>query len=61
MLLGVLFWGLHMGLTQWLLATLVTDSAPEDLRGTAFSIFNLAGGIAMLIASVISGGLWDAY
>ncbi|MEQ1710017.1 MAG: MFS transporter [Hyphomicrobium sp.] len=60
-LLGVLFWGLHMGLTQGLLATLVADSAPEDLRGTAFGIFNLAGGVAMLIASVIAGGLWDAY
>jgi MFS family permease len=60
-LLGVVFWGLHMGLTQGLLATLVADSAPEDLRGTAFGIFNLAGGVAMLIASVIAGGLWDFY
>jgi MFS family permease len=60
-LLGVVFWGLHMGLTQGLLATLVADTAPEDLRGTAFGIFNLAGGVAMLVASVIAGGLWDAY
>ena len=60
-LLGVVFWGLHMGLTQGVLATLVADTAPEDLRGTAFGIFNLAGGVALLIASVIAGGLWDAY
>ncbi len=60
-LLGVVFWGLHMGLTQGLLATLVADTAPERLRGTAFGIFNLASGVAMLIASVIAGGLWDAY
>jgi MFS family permease len=60
-LLGVVFWGLHMGLTQGLLATLVADTAPEDLRGTAFGIFNLAGGAAMLVASVVAGGLWDAY
>jgi MFS family permease len=60
-LAGVVFWGLHMGLTQGLLATLVADTAPEDLRGTAYGIFNLAGGIAMLIASVIAGGLWDTY
>ena len=60
-LLGVVFWGLHMGLTQGVLATLVADTAPEDLRGTAFGIFNLAGGVAMLIASVIAGGLWDLY
>jgi MFS family permease len=60
-LLGVVFWGLHMGLTQGLLATLVADTAPDDLRGTAFGVFNLATGIAMLVASVIAGGLWDAY
>ena len=60
-LLGVVFWGLHMGLTQGLLATLVADTAPEDLRGTAFGIFNLAGGVAMLVASVVAGALWDVY
>ncbi len=60
-MLGVVFWGLHMALTQGLFASLVADTAPEDLRGTAFGVFNFAGGIAMLIASVIAGGLWDAY
>jgi MFS family permease len=60
-LLGVVLWGLHMGLTQGLLATLVADTAPADMRGTAFGIFNLAVGIALLIASVIAGGLWDVY
>jgi MFS family permease len=60
-LLGVVFWGLHMGLTQGLLATLVADTAPAELRGTAFGIFNFAGGIAMLLASLIAGGLWDVY
>ena len=60
-LLGVVFWGLHMGLTQGLLATLVADTAPPDLRGTAFGMFNLASGITLLAASVIAGGLWDAY
>jgi len=44
-----------------LFASLVADTAPEDLRGTAFGVFNFAGGIAMLIASVLAGGLWDAY
>ena len=60
-MLGVVFWGLHMGFTQGLLATLVADTAPTDLRGTAFGVFNFAIGIAMLIASVIAGGLWDVY
>jgi MFS family permease len=60
-LVGVALWGLHMGFTQGLLATLVADTAPEDLRGTAFGLFNVAGGLAMLLASVIAGALWDAY
>lgn len=56
---GVVLWGLHMGLTQGLLATLVADTAPAELRGTAYGMFNLATGIALLVASVIAGGLWD--
>lgn len=57
--LGVVFWGLHMGMTQGLLATMVADRAPAHLRGTAFGFFNLASGVAMLIASVLAGLLWD--
>jgi len=60
-MVGVTFWGLHMALTQGLFASLVADTAPADLRGTAFGVFNFAGGIAMLVASVLAGGLWDAY
>ena len=60
-LVGVVFWGLHMALTQGLFASLVADTAPADLRGTAFGVFNFAGGVAMLVASVLAGGLWDAY
>jgi predicted MFS family arabinose efflux permease len=58
-LLGVGLWGVHMGMTQGLLATMVADAAPADLRGTAFGFFNLMSGIAMLIASVTAGLLWD--
>jgi MFS family permease len=57
--LGVVLWGLHMGFTQGLLATLVADAAPADLRGTAFGMFNLLTGLALLAASVIAGELWD--
>ena len=56
---GVAVWGLHMGMTQGLLATMVSDSAPAELRGTAYGFFNLASGIAMLVASVLAGFLWD--
>jgi len=57
---GVMLWGLHMGFTQGLLVTLVADTAPAELRGTAYGVFNLLGGLAMLAASVIAGLLWDA-
>jgi MFS family permease len=57
--LGVVLWGLHMGLTQGLLAALVADTSPAELRGTAYGFFNLLGGLAMLAASIIAGGLWD--
>jgi MFS family permease len=56
---GVALWGLHMGLTQGILATLVADTAPEDLRGTGFGAFNLVSGAALLLASVIAGVLWE--
>lgn len=58
-LAGVALWGVHMGMTQGLLATMVADHAPPDLRGTAFGFFNLVSGVAMLIASAVAGLLWD--
>lgn len=57
---GILIWGLHMGCTQGLLAALVADAAPAELRGTAYGVFNLVTGVALLAASVIAGGLWQA-
>jgi MFS family permease len=58
--LGVMLWGLHMGMTQGLFATLVADVAQPELRGTAFGVFNLLCGLAALLASVVAGALWDA-
>jgi MFS family permease len=58
--LGVALWGLHMGLTQGLISALIADTAPAELRGTAFGIFNLVTGVALLAGSVIAGALWDA-
>lgn len=60
-LVGVALWGLHMGMTEGLLAAMVADTAPEDLRGTAFGFFNLASGFAMLVASPLAGLLWDQF
>ncbi len=59
MLCGAAFWGLHMAFTQGLLSKLVADTAPAKLRGTAFGIFNLVTGAAMLAASLVAGALWD--
>jgi len=56
---GVALWGLHMGFTQGVLATLVADASPPELRGTAFGMFNLLTGGALLAASVVAGLLWD--
>ena len=56
---GVALWGLHMAMTQGLLATMVADTAPENLRGTAYGFFNLMCGLAMLVASGFAGWLWD--
>ncbi|WP_170117005.1 MFS transporter [Phyllobacterium sophorae] len=56
---GVALWGLHMGCAQGLLATLIADTAPEELRGTAFGMFNLFTGLALLAASIIAGGVWE--
>ena len=57
-LAGAALWGLHMGLTQGLFAALIADTAPERLRGTAFGVFNLATGVALLAASAIAGEVW---
>jgi MFS family permease len=57
--LGIALWGAHMALTQGLFAKLVAERAPESLRGSAFGLFNLFTGLALLLASVIAGLVWD--
>ena len=61
LLVGVALWGVHMGMTQGLLAAMVADTAPADLRGTAYGFFNLLSGVAMLVSSVIAGLLWEGW
>jgi len=56
---GVALWGLHMGLTQGIVASMIADVAPAEHRGTAFGVFNLVSGLTLLAASVLAGGLWD--
>jgi MFS family permease len=59
--LGVVLWGLHMGITQGLLATMIANTVPANLRGTAFGYFNLFSGLMLIIASVVAGLLWDRF
>jgi MFS family permease len=58
-MVGTVLWGLHMGFTQGLLSALVADTAPAELRGTAFGAFHMLTGVALLAASLIAGALWD--
>lgn len=58
---GVALWGLHMGMTQGLLAAMIAKTAPADLRGTAYGIFSLVSGVGLLIASVGAGAIWDTF
>lgn len=56
---GAMLWGVHMGFSQGVLAALVADTAPEELRGTAFGVFNLVTGVGLLLASIVAGSLWN--
>ena len=58
---GIALWGLHMGMSQGILATLVADTTPAEYRGTAFGMFNLVSGVALLVASAAAGALWDRF
>lgn len=58
---GIALWGLHLGMTQGLLATMVAEVVPADLRGTAYGFFNLSCGLALLLASALAGWLWDSF
>jgi MFS family permease len=58
-LVGIALWGVHMGFTQGLFAALVADAASPEQRGTAFGVFNLVSGVALLAASALAGAIWD--
>lgn len=61
MLFGVVFWGLHMGMTQGLLAVMVAKEAPQQQRGTCFGIFNFVMGISLFLSSLLAGLIWQQY
>lgn len=59
--LGIVLWGIQMGLTQSNLIALVTDTCPATLRGTALGIYNLFSAIAMIIGGSSTGYIWDHF
>ena len=59
--IGVVLWGMHMGLTQGVFAAVVADTAPDNLRGTGFGVFNLVTGLAALLASLVAGLVWEQF
>ena len=61
LMLGVAAWGLHMGFSQGILATMVAETTPVELKGTAFGLFNFISGLLLLFASLLAGWLWDSY
>ena len=61
MFVGIIFWGIHLGMTQGLLLAMISKLSPLELRGTSFGLFHAITGIALLIASLIAGYLWQYY
>jgi MFS family permease len=57
--IGIVCWGLHLGLTQGVLSAMIADAAPAALKATAFGLLNLVSGLGLLTASITAGALWD--
>lgn len=58
-LAGAALWGLHLGLTEGLMAKWVAEASPEELRATAFGWFHLLCGAAALFSNILAGWLWE--
>lgn len=56
-IVGFLFCGLHMGMTHGMLSAMIAENTLPHLRGTAFSIYYLVVGVAVLIGNSIAGYL----
>jgi MFS family permease len=53
-------YGLHLGMTQGLLLSLVEKSVPSVRRGTALSLYNLVIGVTLLLGNILAGFCWQA-
>ncbi len=58
---GVALWGLQLGINQSLLVAKVADTAPEELRGTAFGLYYFSIGVALFISNYVAGWLSTKY
>jgi hypothetical protein len=56
---GVVLWGLHKGLTQGCSPPWLPTPRRRSCAAPAFGMFNLVCGVAVLVASVTAGPLWE--
>jgi MFS family permease len=54
-------YGVYFGLTEGVEKAFVADMVPEEKRGTAYGLYNLAFGITVFPASLIFGLIWSQY
>ncbi|NJR75647.1 MAG: MFS transporter [Scytonema sp. CRU_2_7] len=53
-------YGLYQGMSKGILSAMIAQTVPSSLRGTAFGFINLAIGVALLVASILAGSLWES-
>jgi len=56
---GIVLFGMHLGATQGIFSTIISEIAPSEVRATAFGIFNFFSGLALLASGLVAGSLWE--
>ena len=58
-IMGMLFFGIIMGMHETIMRSAIADITPYRKRGTGYGIFNSAYGLAFLAGSALMGLLYD--
>jgi len=59
--IGIVFWGIQMGLTTNAFLSLIADYVEPDLRGTAIGLYFLINAICLLTADTTGGYIADTF